>query len=215
MWWVFCFFVHKKNLRGQKFFRRLGYYEIRIYDYRVERMVEDRDMSKQAVIRIYEEYRGRLWLAAYEIVKDDIYAQDIVHDIFEKLWEDGLIQGTEKQQYAYVRKAVKNLAKDVVGVLELEKQGLIKLAHCAEEKDSVESVILTRERIREIHQAVLSFSQKERQLFCYRVWDGLSYDEISAMWNISKPNMYVLMYRIRQKLRKLCMMMFLWGRFFC
>lgn len=178
-------------------------------------MVEDRDMSKQAVIRIYEKYRGRLWLAAYEIIKDDVYAQDIVHDIFEKLWEDGLIQGTEKQQYAYVRKAVKNLAKDVVGVLELEKQGLIKLAHYVEEKDSVESVILSREQIREIHQTVLSFSQKERQLFCYRVWDGLSYDEISAMWNISKPNMYVLMYRIRQKLRKLCMMMFLWGRFFC
>ena len=53
--------------------------------------------TRRVLLHLYENHLHHLWWTANEIVKDELYAQDIVHDVFEYLLKRGVIVGTPVQ----------------------------------------------------------------------------------------------------------------------
>ncbi|MDN5202425.1 RNA polymerase sigma-70 factor [Fulvivirgaceae bacterium BMA10] len=134
--------------------------------------------------QIFRQYYQSLCLFALKYVKDPDDAEEIVQDVFVKIWQkkDVLDIAISLKSYLYqaVRNASLNHLKHIQVKLEYEKN----LVNSPSRTDTADTVIAS-ELEAKIYEAVHKLPPERKKIFLLNRNEGLKYREIADQLNIS------------------------------
>ncbi|MFT3947415.1 MAG: RNA polymerase sigma-70 factor [Agriterribacter sp.] len=135
-----------------------------------------------------KKHRGKLYNYLYSIVKSKEIAEEIVLDVFMKMWTGReLIMHIENMD-AFLHKVACNKALDFLRIAS-RNEALQKLARremeLAKEKEA-DHKMLEQECREIIDQAIQQLSPQRRMVFTLSRMHGLSYDEIAQKLQLSR-----------------------------
>jgi RNA polymerase sigma-70 factor (ECF subfamily) len=144
---------------------------------------------------LYERHYEAVFRAALRVTGSPADAEDILQTVFLRL----LARGGEVEDLAlpaaYFRRAAVNAAVDVLRRREFRAESIYDdlAPHAA-----VQPSLLLKERLR---RAVAALDSEDASLFLLRHVEGLSNEELAAMFQLEKNNVAVRLHRIRQRLQ--------------
>jgi RNA polymerase sigma-70 factor (family 1) len=134
---------------------------------------------------IFQKYYHALYQFTGRFVKDTQIAENIVQDVFVKLWmnrENCLITSSLK---SYLYAATRNTA---LNFLKSEKRQLSREDLMNDRPDTAanpEEQIIENEMIEKVHKAIEKLPEKCRYIYLMKRYDDLKYHEIAEILNIS------------------------------
>lgn len=140
--------------------------------------------DKIAFKQLYQLYSDRLASKLIYLLKSEDLAQDILQDVFLKIWINREMIDTELSFGAFLYKIATNLSKNVIRknvydqVMRLEV-GQEAVYHPMEEGDDAEQAKAI------LDQAMDQLTDRQREIYTLHKLEGLSYQEISEKLNIS------------------------------
>ena len=166
-----------------------------------------KNSDKKAFKWIYEKYI-RLLRAYVAIRVGDIEtSEDIVHDVFEKLWKERETIRITYSLSAFLHACVRNKCGDNID------HNKVKIEHAQSILDNIEtfpildnddplSILKAKETERRINDVIDNLSEQCRDVFLMWWKEGLKYGEIATKIGISTEAVGVQINRARNKLRK-------------
>ena len=156
------------------------------------------DCSDKGIIEMLYAETGKAALSkTLYIVKSRSVAEEILQDVFVKLWSKKLIFDNVRAAYAWIYKASTNASIDH---LRLKSSQSVKMDF------EVEDESLDEERKLSIKQAwsglLNILSDQESELFIYKYAEGLSQDEIAEVMKTSRRTVNRLQTKLNAKLDK-------------
>ncbi|MBO9676061.1 MAG: sigma-70 family RNA polymerase sigma factor [Sphingobacteriaceae bacterium] len=140
--------------------------------------------DKVAFKQLYEVYSGRLASKLIYLLKSEELAQDVLQDVFLKIWINREMIDTELSFGAFLYKIATNLSKNVIrknvyDQLMRHQIGQEEAYHPMEEGDDAEQAKAI------LDQAMDQLTDRQREVYTLHKLEGLSYQEISEKLNIS------------------------------
>lgn len=140
--------------------------------------------DKIAFKQLYQLYSDRLASKLIYLLKSEDLAQDILQDVFLKIWINREMIDAELSFGAFLYKIATNLSKNVIRkniydqVMRLEV-GQEAVYHPMEEGDDAEQAKAI------LDQAMDQLTDRQREVYTLHKLEGLSYQEISEKLDIS------------------------------
>ena len=143
---------------------------------------------------LYAHHYETVFRAALRVTGNPADAEDVLQTVFLRvLARGGDVEGVVLPA-AYFRRAAVNAAVDVLRRRELHAESAYDdLAHAA-----VQPPLLLKERLR---RALVTLDSEDASLFLLRHVEGLSNEELAAMFRIERNNVAVRLHRIRRRLQ--------------
>lgn len=135
---------------------------------------------------VFDHYRDAIYSFALKIVQHEVIAEEIVQDIFVKIWmnrtglasirnfSDFLFIITRNHTFNSLRRLARERKLIVVNTDQLQGEAI-----------SAEAVVLQRDYDRVLQQAIARLPPKQQLVFTLSRMHGLSRGEIAAQMNIS------------------------------
>ena len=161
-----------------------------------------RQGDNTAFSQIFQKYYQALYQFAGRFVKDAQTAENIVQDVFVKLWtnrENCLITSSLK---SYLYAATRNTA---LNFLSREKKQLSTEDLMSDRQDTTanpEEQIIKNEMIDGVHKAIEKLPEKCRYVYLMKRYDDLKYHEIAEILDISINTVKTQMKRALKSLLK-------------
>lgn len=125
-------------------------------------------------------------------------AEDVLQDLYVKLWRQRDTLDSVHNPSGYAMRVLKNMCVDFLRA----KRPDVPLPEELEGFGSPDSRMEERERIRCLASDILKLPRTQRQVLEMRTMQGLSYEEISRETGISQLSLRVLLSKARKTLRK-------------
>jgi len=145
----------------------------------LEQIAAGDEISFQA---LYRRYSGRVYLIANKYLNSTFSAQDVVQDIFCKIWQAGEQLLTIQTFPAWLTTVTRNhvftqLQKQIplLSIDELEHGQIACEGNCADAKELEKF----------INEAVMSLSPRQKEIYCLSRIENLSHKQISSRLGIS------------------------------
>ena len=153
--------------------------------YKFKRFKEE--LSQESFAGFFDFYFTRLIQFATTIIRSEILAEEIVLDVFLKLWQQRNMLDKINNIETYLFIAVRNKS---INVLKKEQQfhfDLLEDFHIqlADYKPSAEISLIENEMLEALNQAVIQLPAKCKIIFKLIREDGLSRNEVAQVLNIS------------------------------
>lgn len=143
--------------------------------------------NREAYAVIYRHYLPRLYKYLYDITRNKEDSEEILQDIFLKLWEkkEDLIE--VKALSGYLFSIARNKLMNRYDHQKVERKAIDYITHHKPEARSVTEDHYTYTQYSEVVQrAINALPPKRRQVFEMSTQQELSHDEIARQMNISK-----------------------------
>lgn len=145
------------------------------------------ELSQESFSGFFDCYFIRLTQFATTIVKSELLAEEIVLDVFLKLWENRKTLDAINNIETYLYVSVRNKS---VNVLRKERKfhfDILEDAHIllADYKPSAESDLIETEMFEALNEAVMQLPSKCKIIFKLIREDGLNRNEVAQVLNIS------------------------------
>jgi RNA polymerase sigma-70 factor (ECF subfamily) len=136
---------------------------------------------------LYERFHAGLYQLALRLLKSEALVEEVVHDVFLKIWEgrEGLKTDTSFQSYLFT--ICRNQALDVLKKAAREQSLRQQISEGWElqvEQQAFEAVFNSAQQ--KALRAVKELPIQRQEVFRLAKVEGLSYDEIAQKLNISK-----------------------------
>jgi len=142
--------------------------------------------SEQAFERVYKIYSARLYGNLLKLVKSESEAQEILQDVFLKVWDNRQNIDIEKSFRSWLFKIAENKVYDFFRKVARDKKKKAQLLTIASsEYAPVEELLLTDENAAILQKAIESLPPQRQQVFRLCKLDGKSYKEVSELLGIS------------------------------
>ena len=137
--------------------------------------------------QLFQAYHHRLFQFAYTITHSKETAEEIVSDVFLKIWmkRKSLIKIQNKHLYLYIctkNHSINRLIKD-------KKNKMFSLDECLVEIRSIyfdpEQLMITAEMVKKVHHAINQLPPKCQMIFKLIKEDGLKYKEVAELLGIT------------------------------
>ena len=136
--------------------------------------------------KIYYSYSPKLLKALVKLVKSNAVAQEILQDVFLKVWENRKKIDPEKTFRCYLFTIAENKAYDFFRKAARDKKLYEKLIVAATEHyDQIETEFFNKEDSRVLEMAIGALPPQRQLVFRLSKLEELSYDEISKRLGIS------------------------------
>jgi RNA polymerase sigma-70 factor (ECF subfamily) len=144
---------------------------------------------------LYEHHYEAVFRAALRVTGNPADAEDVLHTVFLRVLAREAAAEDVALPAAYFRRAAVNAAVDVLRRREMHAESAYddQAPHAA-----VQPPFLLKERLR---RAIATLDAEDASLFLLRHVEGLSLDELAAMFQIEKNNAAVRLHRIRHRLQ--------------
>lgn len=142
---------------------------------------------------LYKHYLPGLLSFAHSILKNRESAEEVILDVFFKLWENRKTLKTIKKLSNYLYVATKHASisalrrKNIIGFNELRDDYHFTI-------ESPEKIFITKENIDVINSAICSLPEKCRLIFRLVKEERLSYDEVADLLGVSKKTVESQLY---------------------
>lgn len=145
------------------------------------------ELSQESFTDFFDYYFIRLCQFASTIVKSDLLAEEIVLDVFLKLWENSktlyTINNIETYLYISIRnKSINVLKKEQKFHFDILEDSYIQLT---DYNPSAESNLIEHEMFGALNEAVMQLPSKCKIIFKLIREDGLNRNEVAQVLNIS------------------------------
>lgn len=162
-----------------------------------------KDGDRQALEDVYRLFYDSVFQAAFFVIKDSGLAEDVVHDVFLKVYNKiEQVRDPAKLEY-WLRRIAINEAR---GMLRQRSKWVPLSGHERHDDDqslSPEHSLLTQED-RAIMEAIMAhLKPAHRQAVYLKYFEDLSLAEIGAALKISVSTVKTRLFHARQKIRKL------------
>ena len=164
--------------------------------------------SERAITETDKKYGRYCHYIAYQILSDDLDAEEIVNDTYLKTWNtvppkypDPLktYVGMISNQLALNRYDEKTAAKRGGGKMPLIFHELDECLADEEESIDIAEAVVLRDLL---NRFIWSLPKKTRNIFVRRYWYASSLAEIAEEYGMKESAVAMLMFRTRQKLRE-------------
>ena len=175
--------------------------------------------TKHTIKQLFDEHFHQLVLSSFRYVNDYYHAEDIVQDVYVKVWQnfDELKQIDDLK--AYLFKAVKNSSLNYLKHLKVKQKFIINSedSHSSLEMSPDDSKT-DDEIYNRVHKAVNKLPDHWRKAFVLSKYDNLKYHEIAREMNISQKTVekYIskALHFLRHELKDLFLLAILFLEFF-
>ena len=154
--------------------------------------------------QIVRDYSERLWWHVRRFVNSHEDADDLLQEIFLKVWTALPSFRGEAQLFTWVWRIATN---ETLNHLRKEKvRAALKFSSVDAEMErriQADPYFEGTEAERELAKAVLKLPEKQRQVFIMRWWDDLSYEEMSAITGTSVGSLKASYHIAQEKIRSL------------
>ena len=150
------------------------------------------------IAELYERHFEAVFRAALRVTGNPADAEDVLQTVFLRVMARGARGGDVEDvalPAAYFRRAAVNAAVDVLRRRELHAESAFDdgVPHAA-----VQPPLLLKERLR---RAIAALESEDASLFLLRHVEGLTNEELAAMFQLEKNNVAVRLHRIRHRLQ--------------
>ena len=157
--------------------------------------------DRVAFARLYQQYRVPALKFSMCLLKDKEEAENVVHDVFARIWEKRTLINPELNFSAYLFTCLRNMSYDYLKQVEksqaLRQRYMERMDQINEEDtDEVEARALC------LQQAIGALSKKRKLILLLNVEEGKSYLEIAESLRISKNTVKNQLVKARQLLRQ-------------
>jgi len=142
---------------------------------------------------LYERHYEAVFRAALRVTGNPSDAEDVLQTVFLRILARGGDVEELELPAAYFRRAAVNAAVDVLRRREMHAESAYD-----DREHPVETPVLLKERLR---RAIAVLDSEDASLFLLRHVEGLSNDELAAMFGLEKNNVAVRLHRIRHRLQ--------------
>ncbi|HWW39868.1 RNA polymerase sigma-70 factor [Pedobacter sp.] len=143
--------------------------------------------DRKAYAQLYTFYFKPLYRHVFLFLKSREASEEIVQDVFVKIWENRNILSAVQNLKPYLYRVTKNLLLDHLRRLQTENR-IIKMVSPETEpiEDSTSDSIDHKDYIALSKEAISNLTEKRREIFLMRTEQDLSLDEIADKLSISK-----------------------------
>lgn len=164
--------------------------------------------NEKAISETEKKYKPYLHTIALNILGDERDSEECLNDTYFKTW-NAIPPACPEKLSTFLGKITRNNAIDIYKKTHAKKRRtseiniiLDEIAEIIPDKNDVESEIDNQEFINEINAFLAALSEKNRKIFVCRYYFADSIEKISSEHNMSKNNIYVILSRTRDELRK-------------
>lgn len=134
---------------------------------------------------LFDQHRKRVYAYALKIVKSESYAEEILHDVFMKIWQHKNITEIENLQF-FLRTVTKNTTFKVLRRIKLEIRVNDEWGHDWEEiHNETEDAILLKDTTEILNQGVNLLSPQQKLVYTLCREEGLKYADVAQRLSIS------------------------------
>ena len=143
--------------------------------------------SQQAFGVLYARYKGQLMYFCKRMLKDEISAEDIVHDTFLQLWETRCcFHKEELNLWGYLRTLAKNRILNEFKKFDVHSRYAMHIILNGEEStNQTENTIIENDYAELLNKLIESLSPRQKEIFQLNRIQGYTYKEISEILKIS------------------------------
>jgi RNA polymerase sigma-70 factor (family 1) len=142
--------------------------------------------DEQAFERLYQKYSQRIYTNLKRLVKDDELAQELLQDLFVKIWGKRFELTYETSFRSYLYRISENLVRDFFRKAARDKKLMEHLVTTASELyQDLETDYIHKENNALLYKAIETLPPQRRKIFTLCKIEGKSYDEVSLLMGIS------------------------------
>jgi RNA polymerase sigma-70 factor (family 1) len=141
-----------------------------------------------AFTQLYKQYSAQMYNNVLKLVKDELVAEEIVQEIFTRIWQKRSILNFEQSVIAYLYRVGRNLVNDFYRKLQRDQVMYDHFkAVATEHYTHIEEALQLHENERIMKKALSGLPPQQKKVYELCKLDGHTYKEASAMLGIS-PN---------------------------
>lgn len=142
--------------------------------------------DQAAFTQLYRQYSVRLYYNILALVKNESIAEELVQDVFARIWRKREQIRVEKTFAAYLFVAGRNSVYDFFQKLERDHELYARIrATASEQYNHIEEALFARENADLLHKAIASLPPQRRRAFELCKMEGLSYRQASEEMGVS------------------------------
>ncbi len=145
--------------------------------------IQEKDL--RAFENFYKEGYKRFFLMAFNYLKDPDLSQEVVNDVFMKLWEDGAGITIEKSLVSYIYRAIINRSLNLLSRQKREAQQLKELSYVSQDEVYELRRIEETELKAALYKAIDQLPNQCKRVFCMSRFEQLKQQEIADKLGIS------------------------------
>ncbi len=166
---------------------------------------EDEQKHEVAFKTIFETYYTSLCCFAVQYLKDDNAAEEIVQEVFLKIWEKRKTIRIESSLKSYLFRSVRNSCLNLIQHEKIKSQHIDDTKKRFKQEINPDKFYLEIDLAKKIEESIDSLPEKRREIFRLCKEDGLKYKEIAEKLNISvktvEAQMGLALKTLREKLK--------------
>lgn len=144
--------------------------------------------DEKAFTAIYERYNKMLYVLAYKYLKDTFLAEDIVQQVFLKLWEARslFVGAVHLRNYLYTM--TKNLVLNEIrdNFSDMEKNYAV-IQNAPEFEDKLQSALEEKDLFQHLYKILAELPEQKRKVCLLKIRDNLSNQEVADKLHLSVP----------------------------
>ena len=155
-------------------------------------------LFKQLLLPLYP----RLQRVALRLLGNAEDAEDMVQEVYMKLWSKRDALPDVKDVEAYCVTLTKNMCIDRLRIAEAEKEDVDKVPTMLAATDDVEVQIERRDAVEQVKQIIETLPEKQQQVITLRDMEDCSFEEIAEQTGLTAVNIRMLLSRARKTIRE-------------
>lgn len=142
--------------------------------------------DKDAFTILYRHYSPRLYTGILRIVKDPLSAEEIIQELFTRVWMKRELPGLQENFTGYIYRIGQRLVFDFFRNLKKDRELLARFRKLAEEQyDPVEGELLRKESSKLLHRAIEQLSPQQQRVYQLVKVEGYTYKRTAEIMGIS------------------------------
>jgi len=163
---------------------------------------EIREDNQVAFKTLFDTYYSSLCNYALQFLNDREHAEEVVQDLFVKIWEKRKVLTIETSLKNYLFRSVRNQCLNLLQHEKIKKLHAEKLKDALLSEDAPGDYFISQEMILKIEEGVSSLPEKRREIFRLSREEGMKYREIAEKLGISIKTVEIQMGLALKSLRE-------------
>ena len=135
---------------------------------------------------LFDHYRDRIYSLGMYLTKSESLAEELVQDVFLKVWKNREKLSTIQYFNAWLRTVAKNTCSNYLRTLAIEKLAMVHLGgRGSDSTESVENDMIVKEFEQIIHHAIQQLPTQQKKVYILSKQFSKKQDEIAKELNIS------------------------------
>ncbi|WP_157986554.1 RNA polymerase sigma factor [Chitinophaga alhagiae] len=155
---------------------------------RTQHITADNEKALELLfVDIFRQHEGRLYALAHQLTRSDLFAGDVIQEVFMKLWEQRAQLRDIDNMEAWLYRLTENKVIDFLRKAAADERLREAIWHSlSPNAQATESLVVTREYHHMLQKAIAHLPPRRRLIYQLNREKGLNYQQIAKELRISR-----------------------------